>query len=409
MTPGFLENRCEEKLYVFFDETNNLRKISLNITKDNGLNEANTLFVLGGVFFTYAIDPLRTKSKFQKFYTEQKVKLDGEKEYKFKEFANGGDGKSQDAFKKFLSGRKLNLFLKWLKKNRGYFHYSVTDLRYFIFVDLVESDELVLQTELYGMTLLNTVAKLQKIIEFPYNLKTYFDKILQHKQLELFKKLHSINFPDIQKVDIEVLRNIVTSHVDDYLSNHHPSTEEKKYLKAIDAILKNTDFFLMLTDPDKPHRLMDSFTSFYLLRLSAFYKSVIRLDNEYEIEYDFDLFKNLNKKRKESISELEELSKINYSFQKSDQNFLLQLSDITIGIIKEFYNFCLFSDVPIEDWDNYIKEFEKNLTKTQQENIRLFCELHKKSLSIYNGIQHTTTPLDGRKKFDVLVKYFYSI
>lgn len=409
MIPGFLENRCEDMLYVFFDETNNLRKISLNINKANGLNEVNTLFALGGVFFTYAINPLRAKNEFQDFFSKNKVKLDGKDEYKFKEFANGGNGKSQDDFKKLLSSRKLNLLLKWLKKNKGYFHYSVSDLRYFIFLDLIESNELVLQTELYGMTLPNTLLKPELIMYFPYKVKTYFDKILKYKQFELFHKLHSINFPDIESVNIEVLRDIVTSHVHDYLSHHNISTEEKKYVKAINAILEKTDFFLMLTNPDKPHRLMDSFTSFYLVRLSAFYKSLIRLDNEYDVESDFESFKKSSKKRKEHSREIAELSKIKYSFQRSDQNFVLQLSDIIIGLIKEFYNFCLFSDFSIEEWENYIKEFEKNLTEIQRENIKLFCELHQKSLSIYNGIQHTTTPLDGRKKFDILVKYFHSI
>lgn len=406
MIPAFLERPCEEGFHVFFDETNNLRKISLNIKKENGLNATNTLFVVGGVFFTYAANPFRMKKAFQQFFVDNKVKLDGIDEYKFNEFANKGSGKSQGDFKKLLSSKKLNLFLKWLKKNRGYFHYSTTDLRYFIFLDLIESIQLSDEISRYANKLPFTLNKEDLVMEFHFGLKGFFDKILRYKQFEIFEKFHSINFPDIEKVDIEELRTIVTSHVSDYLEHHTVSIEEERYVDAINRILEKTDFFLMLDNPDKPHRLMSSLTSLYSTRILDFQKSTIYLDNEYGVEEDLMLLKSENKNSKEKDNTFDGLSKIKYSFQKSDQNFILQLADITVGLVKEFYNFCLCSDVPMQEWASYIREFDEDLTQIQRENIQLFFELHNKSLSRYNGIQHTTTPFDGRKKFDSLLRYY---
>lgn len=406
MIPAFLESRCDEDLYIYFDETNNLRKISLNIKKENGLNETNTLFVVGGVFYTYAANPLRMKTGFQKFFSDNKVKLDGTEEYKFKEFAQGGGGKNQQDFKKLLGSKKLNLFLRWLKKNRGYFHYSATDLRYFIFLDLIESDELWDEINRYANSLPNTFMKENLIMNFHFGLKTFFDKMLQFKQLEFFKKLHSIDFPDIEKVNIEILREIVASHISDYLSHNNISNEDERYVKPIKNIIEKTDFFLMLGNPDKPYRLMNSFTSLYFTRLLDFHKSTIYLDNEYDIEEDLKLLQNADLKEEVNNAMLKGLSGINYSFEKSDQNFNLQIADISIGLVKEFYTFCLCSDIPLNEWDDFIKEFDKNLAPTQSENIRLFFALHNKSLSRYNGIQHTTTPIDGRKKFDALLRYY---
>lgn len=59
MLPSILEKKCEEKFYVYMDETNNLRRVSLNIKNKNGLNSEDTLFVLGGVLFTYKANSIR--------------------------------------------------------------------------------------------------------------------------------------------------------------------------------------------------------------------------------------------------------------------------------------------------------------------------------------------------------------
>lgn len=406
MIPGFLQPRCDEDLYIYFDETNNLRKISLNIKKENGLNEINTLFVVGGVFFTYAANPLRMKKEFQKFFLDNKVKLDGDKEYKFKEFANGGGGKNKQDFKKLLGSKKLNLFLRWLKKNKAYIHYSATDLRYFIFLDLIESEELGDEINRYSRSLPPTLRKFDLEMEFHFGLKTFFDKITQFKQLDFFKQLHSINFPDIEKVNIEALREIVSLHINDYLIHNSITPEEERYVKPIKNIIEKNNFFLMLQNPDKPYRLMNSLSFLYFTRLLDFHNSTIHLDNEYDVENELNSLKNNDRKGKLKNTILEGLSKLKYSFGKSDHNFILQVADISIGLVKEFYTFCLCSDISISEWDNFIKEFDENLTPIQSENIRLFFDLHTKSLYRYNGIQHTTMPIDGRKKFDALLKYY---
>lgn len=135
MLPSFMNRELTEKLYVYFDETNNIRKLKINLENGSGLNSDATPFVFGGVAFRYKANQDKMLQNFQKFFFLNKVKVDGFEsnhiEIKFKEFASGGKGVDEISFKRLLNSKKINLFLKWLVKNRAIIHYSVIDLRYF--------------------------------------------------------------------------------------------------------------------------------------------------------------------------------------------------------------------------------------------------------------------------------------
>lgn len=407
MLPSILEKKCEEKFYVYMDETNNLRRVSLNIKNKNGLNSEDTLFVLGGVLFTYKANSIRHKESFDKFFQENNVKLDGKEEYKFKEFANGGNGKNLQNFKKMLNSRKLNLFFKWLHKQRGLIHYIAIELKYFIFLDIIESDALIEEINEFAKTLPSYMCIEEEVVNFHFALKDLFGKMIEFNQLALLERLYNLDFPNIEKVNIEELRETILSHIDNYIESNVITEVEEIYCESIKKIVSKTDFFFMLDYPDKPYSLIKGLTFIYINRLSDFHKSKIVLDNEIDVEEDLRSFKNIELKQRIKKKH-NQIYKIHYSFQDSKYNFILQISDILVGVIKEFYNFCIHSNINIDKWEEFLEEFYSNLTDCQRENIVLFMNLHVKSLKLYNGIQKTAARLEHRKKFDMLMLYIIS-
>ncbi len=407
MLPSILEKKCEEKFYVYMDETNNLRRVSLNIKNKNGLNSEDTLFVLGGVLFTYKANSIRHKESFDKFFQENNVKMDGKEEYKFKELANGGNGKNVQNFKKMLNSRKLNLFFKWLHKQRGLIHYIAIELKYFIFIDIIESDALIEEINEFAKTLPSYKCIEEEVVNFHFALKDLFGKMIDFNQLALLERLYNIDFPNTEKVNIEELREIILSHIDSYIESNVITEIEEIYCESIRKIVSKTDFFFMFDYPDKPYSLIKELTFIYINRLSDFHKSKIVLDNEIDVQEDLRSFKNIELKQRIKKKH-NQIYKIHYSFQDSKHNFILQISDILVGVIKEFYNFCIYSDIKINKWEEFLDEFYSNLTDCQRENIVLFMNLHVKSLELYNGIQKTTTRLEHRKKFDMLMLYIIS-
>lgn len=404
MIPGALQKPFMDKFYVFFDETNNVRKITLDMKKQNGLNEVNLLFVLGGVMFEHDHQPERIKRNFNNFFYNNSITLDGVNEYKFKEFAGGGSGKDEKSFKKLLNSKKLNFFLQWMIKKKAYIHYSATDLRYFIFVDLLESDELIDEIHKHSLLLPKTLIFDNEVMMFHLGIKTFFDKAILFNQKQFFEELYKIGFPDVKENDIEKLRKITLDHFESYINSEITSEEDDKYIKPIKRILENNDFYFMIDKPDHPNRLMDSFSFIYFNRILSFNKSKVCLDNEYNVENDFNTYKG----EKPDKSILNGLSKVNCVFESSDKNIMLQISDIVVGLVKELYVFCGISKNSLNNWGDYLENFSENLTDRQMESIKLFCKLHQKSLTLYNGIQQTTMPIDTRLKFDYMCKYFSS-
>lgn len=118
--------------YIFYyDESNNHRKINLNINKENFLNILNKNFALGGIVkkqkssLKIEVDKLIQDLNFQP----------NQKEIKSKNFFNS---KNKD-FLQCMNSKRLGLLLKWLDENELYIHYIVENNLYLGIVDIIES------------------------------------------------------------------------------------------------------------------------------------------------------------------------------------------------------------------------------------------------------------------------------
>ena len=118
--------------YIFYyDESNNHRKINLNINKENFLNILNKNFALGGIVKK---QKLSLKIKVNKLVQSLNFQPN-QKEIKSKNFFNS---KNKD-FLQCMNSKRLELLLEWLDKNELYIHYIVENNLYWGIIDIIES------------------------------------------------------------------------------------------------------------------------------------------------------------------------------------------------------------------------------------------------------------------------------
>lgn len=385
-TPFFTLN---EKMYIFLDETNNVRKITLNKSKNNGLNNENynLIFVLGGLMFSYNINQEREKKEFIKFFELNKVKLDNENiEIKFNQFANGGSGKDINSLKKLLSSKKINLFLHFLVKKRAYVVYHVIDFFYYIFLDIIESEFLIKEIIYYY----------SGDFEHKWRIKEFFCDFVKKNQFELLESLYDLGFPCIEDdSSLNQFKKKLINCFNKYIaSKESNSFLEKKYIKTILGVINEQDFLFILDYQEKV--LISDFSAYYITYLQHFPKSKIILDEEKSIKDK--LFKHITRERREMKTAYPR-----YKFEDSKENFILQLSDIFIGIIKEMYRFCIEYE---ENQYGVFQEYLRNIDFTEEQKItlRLLSEIHCKSVDFYVWCQKTSIPISAHERFFDMLK-----
>ena len=117
--------RADDKFAFFYDETNNIRKLTLTEDGTNVPERKN--FVLGGVVLEDGqalldIASLRAALGMQ----------NNAPEIKFKHVASGD-------FEAVLASRNMTRFLTWLTEHQISIHYSSINLVYWSIVDIVDS------------------------------------------------------------------------------------------------------------------------------------------------------------------------------------------------------------------------------------------------------------------------------
>ncbi len=116
---------ANDKFTIFYDETNNIRKLYLT---EDGFNVGkHENFVLGGVALRENqtlpdIADLRDRLAIQNSATEMKLK----------HLAKGG-------FEDMLASEKMAIFLSWLSDNDILVHFSNINILYWALVDIVDA------------------------------------------------------------------------------------------------------------------------------------------------------------------------------------------------------------------------------------------------------------------------------
>lgn len=332
--------------YIFYyDESNNHRKINLNINKENFLNILNKNFALGGIVkkqkssLKIEVDKLIQDLNFQP----------NQKEIKSKNFFNS---KNKD-FLQCMNSERLELLLEWLDKNELYIHYIVENNLYWGIIDIIESLNINI----------NSIADVQYIYHLKYILYIYVKKDIS----KLYDTLKKYKYPNIKEEDFGNFLNelLFWLYNIELLNLKH----EKTIKELIELIKKEKELFY-LTD-NKNYEFVEGYENLYISRIYKFLNSKHIFDTEKRIIKKIG--NPLTNKKGEFEIECNKVLLKNYQFEDSKSNVFIQISDIIIGVIAKLYDYLDKKNV------EQIEKDIKKLNNNEKNNIKKLLQIIDKS------------------------------
>lgn len=290
-----------EEMTFYYDESGNCRKFSLTETGFNSIDALKGDFVLAGVAYegkSYDVDILALKKVFN--YSDR------QKELKFKHLYNN----SKD-FLSFMGRKRVVGFLDWLCNSGLYVHYSALNNLYYSLVDIVDS---LWETH-------------PQCVIFMADIKSALYDFVIDYQDEVIGVLIRHTYPDIKDVPVfcDELCSMISEYNDD--SDYYPGF----FLELLRQMLKTAgklDKMAFIQD-NEPFMLIQEYYLFYLERCELFSNSHHIFDEEPTVE-------------KELLEiELCEDGAVfqNWSFVKSNDNILIQVSDLVAGLLRKLFTF----------------------------------------------------------------------
>lgn len=363
-----INNISNLKMNFYYDETNNIRKLYLSNKYEYFINNSRIPFILGGIATYEDISDESIETLFKKLNIQK-----NQKEIKFDNIAWGKE------FKKILSSKKLLSILEWIDKENLFIHAYILDIFFWSILDILEEG---VDVELFYHNNPDIVDP------FPLaHLKSILLEVLVKYKKEFFRELFSIGYPDITKNNKDDLLLIIRNYIYRYKNNNIKIKKDRiKLLDLLETSLfeieKNSDFFLLQGDKNI---LIDKFDSFYHARVKSFPNSFHIFDEEKSVMESFEtIWKSYNNDNN------------NYLFQKSEENKLIQISDVLVGFLRRLFEYLSSIDI------NSIPEIVTNLSTENIKLLKLFYSIYDKSASIDAKIIMYTGSIFEWQKFEEL-------
>lgn len=118
----------DEKLNLFYDETNNIKVFKLLLNKFN--NDCNRNFVLGGIALQNRISEQDVIELRNKLYLQK-----SQEEFKFRDVCSG-------PFVQSLSSKRLGIIFDFLQEKNVFIHYVTVNFLFYALADIVDSAEI---------------------------------------------------------------------------------------------------------------------------------------------------------------------------------------------------------------------------------------------------------------------------
>lgn len=343
--------------YIFYyDETNNIKTFYVRENDFNYTFTAN--FVLGGLLHEGAspdVQPLIDSFKLQKTA----------KEVKFKHISFGD-------FLDCLKSKKLNMFFRFLMDSDLYVHYSSLNILYWSVVDIVDS------------TIMNSEAAMQLGPGFDNRLKNDLYKLCRLEIDAVVQLFYAFEYPNVKPEKIGNFIEALSNFFEEYL----PFPEFHFGLESLRQILKESkkkgELVFVMNEED--HVLLADLTHFYLRPIYTFKNSTHIFDNEDSIREALNEYRMLD-------NGVEFKS---YSFVDSQDNQLIQLSDIFIGFMGKYTQYRNMHTM------EEIKADIDSFSALQLENMKLFIDVINKSDQKNPAFLHATDSYEEVMKFGKL-------
>lgn len=316
----------------FYDETNNSRVFRITERDFNSSKDED--FVLGGLVYEGADKEFATDDLLSSLRLQPTIK-----EIKRKHIAPG------NSFLECIKSKKLQLFLEWVLENKLFIHFMVMNNLYFGVVDIVDS--LITNT---GFTELPR--------EYVNHMKNALYKYINMDIDYIHEVFLDYNYPNIADENVRNFCEVLIKWIEQI---EVENANDDFALESVRQLLKSSqkkEKLCFLTDNENL-MLMDGFESLYMEPIYMFPNSKHIFDEETEI---------IEKMRVTPVvfngHELH-----NFSFVKSTENKMVQLSDVIVGIIGKL---MLYANV------STLQEIQKDmtsLTSQQGKNILLLDQL----------------------------------
>lgn len=282
----------EETLY--YDETDNYKHVRI---KENGeLNiKTDACFVLGGIQAESALSAVEMHGELLKNKKELKAVQDLK-----------GD------FLAIMRNQTVDHFLRLVYSRRWCFHFFMVQPLYYSFVDLVDS--------LCDNEVLTLAHKSILYHIMIYDLGSSITILKKYK------------YPNIKDKDVVSFLDELTIIIENYMRVPKIDVYEEDaiydLLFSINEV-KNGNKELTFLRNEKSHLWVKSFSWFYCNELASFPSKKLIFDQEDQVE---------NQLRKDPIV-VNGIKLSNYSFVKSSENPMIQLSDYVVAILNKYFVF----------------------------------------------------------------------
>lgn len=357
-------SKKDEKLYFFYDESNNMRLFRNKETGFNNTYKKN--FVLGGIVSTEQVK----KTSLEDFLNLLNLNKNMT-EIKFKHISN-----DENDFYRKINNEKLNKFLDYLLQNENLIiHFQVFNPFYFGIVDLI--DELDISNH-----------------ELNWNLKNELFNMCTEEYKECSELFFKYNYPCIKREDAEEFLEKFTSLLNKSKKNGISITQQvlRNYIISLFIKLKNSQKKLILHDEsEKENILVKDFNNIYMRFIYIYENSKHIFDEETSI---MEIWKN-NEFSNSPLS-------TRFLFEKSDNDLRIQISDCITGFIRAVFDYLTVNDI------NQIKKDFESLNKDsiQYSNLVKLQSLLERTQNFDSYLLNYTIPLENIAKFRFYYSYF---
>ncbi|MCC7697102.1 DUF3800 domain-containing protein [Janthinobacterium sp. EB271-G4-7A] len=342
-------------LTLFYDETNNIRKLRL---KASGLNDdKNDNFVLGGIVLKPGQVMADIKDLRKILYIQDNVD-----EIKFDLVAWG-------SFERILDSRKLTKVFSWLIEQDIGIHYVNLNLLNWSILDIVQS---IISDE-----------KFRQFMVVHRELQNELYQVAMTDLPAFLSIMRSHGYPNIQRSSTSAFLVDLRR----FIQTHWP-THASQWITTLDEILLKAQSLpeLAFLVDEKEGVLIDSFDVFFLNRICMFKNSRHVFDEEEEVQEGIGHYQIMDGERV-----------IDFSFVNSKAVDEIQVSDVIVGFLGKYFSYI--EKTPIQ----VLLRKRKDLTSTQSQNLKLFGKLIDISDALSNALLHRITTEESDWKSDLFL------
>ncbi|MGL4853638.1 MAG: hypothetical protein ACRC37_00075, partial [Lentisphaeria bacterium] len=220
----------QENYNFYYDESNNIRKFSIDGNQYNIKNYSSTIFILAGVVHESNIN-----IEMSKLINELKSQKSSA-ELKFKHIARGN-------FIEILSSEKLTSFLTFILENSIYIHYLACDFEYFSFLDIVE-DVMIFH-------------KINVDVKEIYRLKDALNEVINKQKNEFLRLASKYKYPKIESTATSKFIKDINILIKNSLVNESKNTDLYKSLISLSNLFSSCSYikYLPLTFAENENSL----------------------------------------------------------------------------------------------------------------------------------------------------------